>query len=165
MLRELIVRINYKFGNFVYYKIQIPIIRQILWAIYKIFFILIQSFLGTSIPAKCRIGKKLILGHGGEGVIIHRDTIIGDEVTIYHQVTLGSDALDFHSIHDRPLTDFPDNGAPIIGNRVLIGAGAKIIGHITIGDDVRIGANAVVVHNIPPRAVVVGNPAKIVKML
>lgn len=99
---------------------------------------------GISIPAECRIGKGLRIHHFG-GIIMHPSVSIGDHCTLYHGVTIG----------DRGGT----GGAAWIGNRVLIGAGAKIIGEIKIGDDCLIGANAVVNHDVPENSVVYGNPS------
>lgn len=96
------------------------------------------------IPPEVQIGKRLDLPHGGHGVVIHRDTVIGDDAIIFHNVTIA-------------------NGGVIIGDRVYIGTGAVIIGPVTIGNDVAIGANAVVNFDVPDGAVVVGPLARIVK--
>jgi serine O-acetyltransferase len=101
---------------------------------------------GISIPAQAQIGKGLRIHHFG-GLIIHSETVIGEGCTLYHGVTLG----------DRGGW----GGAPRIGNHVMIGAGAKILGDVTVGDDCRIGANAVVTTSIPPRCIAVGVPAVI----
>ena len=101
---------------------------------------------GISIPAQAQIGKGLRIHHFG-GIIIHSEARIGEGCTIYHGVTLG----------DRGGW----GGAPRIGNHVIIGAGAKILGNVTVGDDCRVGANAVVTMSIPPRCLAVGVPAVI----
>ena len=101
---------------------------------------------GISIPAQAQIGKGLRIHHFG-GIIIHSETVIGEGCTIYHGVTLG----------DRGGW----GGAPRIGNHVMIGAGAKILGNVTVGDDCRIGANAVVTTSVPPHCLAVGVPAVI----
>jgi serine O-acetyltransferase len=101
---------------------------------------------GISIPAQAQIGKGLRIHHFG-GIIIHSETVIGEGCTLYHGVTLG----------DRGGW----GGAPRIGNHVMIGAGAKILGDVTVGDDCRIGANAVVTTSVPPRCLAVGVPAVI----
>ncbi|WP_183243577.1 DapH/DapD/GlmU-related protein [Anoxybacillus mongoliensis] len=98
------------------------------------------------------IGENLIIAHGGNGVVIHPDAIIGNNVTIFHQVTIGINPGELGK----------STKAPIIGDNVFIGVGAKIIGDVKIGDNVKIGANAVVVKNIPANSTVVGNPAKII---
>lgn len=84
------------------------------------------------------------------GVVIGETAEIGDDVTIYHGVTLGGISTD------------PGKRHPTIGDRVIIGAGAKVLGPIKIGDDSRIGANAVVVKEVPSSSVVVGVPGQIV---
>ena len=101
---------------------------------------------GISIPAQASIGKGLRIHHFG-GIIVHSASIIGEHCTIYHGVTLG----------DRGGW----GGAPRIGNRVLVGAGAKLIGQIVIGDESVIGANAVVLTSVPAGQIAVGVPATI----
>ena len=94
------------------------------------------------------IGRRFFIDHGA-GVVIGETAIIGDDVLMYHQVTLGGTSLERKKRH------------PTIGNNVLIGMGAKIIGDITIGDNARIGANSVVTRDVPSGATAVGIPAKI----
>jgi serine O-acetyltransferase len=84
-----------------------------------------------------RIGARLHLGHHGFGVVVHPDTVIGDDVALFHGVTIG------------------DGGARI-GDRVRIGAGAVIIGNVRIGNDATIGANVVCTHDVPANATLVG---------
>jgi serine O-acetyltransferase len=93
------------------------------------------------------IGANLFIDHGS-GVVIGETAIIGDRVTIYHGVTLGGTS---HFVDGRR--------HPLIGNHVMIGAGAKLLGPITVGDGARVGANAVVVKDVPPGAAVTGVPA------
>lgn len=109
----------------------------------------VNWILGIDVPDTVRMGKNVIVWHG-IGVIIHPKTIIGDNVTIRHNTTIGN------AKHD--------GGAPIIGDGVDIGANVVIIGEIEIGNYAVIGAGAVVTKSIPPYAVVVGNPARIVKI-
>ncbi len=104
---------------------------------------LIEIFTGISIPAECKIGKGLRIHHFG-GIILHPSTVIGNNCTLYHQVTIG----------DRG----GRGGSAIIGDNVLIGAGAKIIGEINIGNNCRIGANAVINKDVPDDSVAYGNP-------
>jgi serine O-acetyltransferase len=85
------------------------------------------------------------------GVVIGETTEIGSDVTLYHQVTLGGTSLNKGKRH------------PTLGDRVVVGAGAKVLGAIEIGADSRIGANAVVVKPVPPNSVVVGVPGQIVR--
>ena len=106
----------------------------------------IEITTGISIPAEATIGPGLRIHHFG-GIIVHSKAVIGEGCTLYHGVTLGD------------LGGW--GGAPHLGHRVLIGAGAKILGQIVIGDDCRIGANAVVLTSVPPRCIAVGVPAVI----
>lgn len=101
---------------------------------------------GIQIPASCKIGKGLRIHHFG-GIVMHPTTEIGENCTVYHGVTIG----------DRG----GKGGAAKIGDRVLLGAGAKVIGEISIGDDSLIGANAVVREDVPAGSVAFGNPAQI----
>jgi serine O-acetyltransferase len=94
------------------------------------------------------IGRRFFIDHGA-GVVIGETSVIGDDVLMYHQVTLGGTSLERVKRH------------PTIGNGVLIGMGAKILGNIMVGDHARIGANAVVTRDIPADSTAVGNPARI----
>lgn len=146
-----IIILIYKYGNAVYYKIKNPIIKKLLIIPYKILdLIFIRTIGGLELPAQAKIGKNLYLGHAGRGTIIHPGAVIGDNVTIYHQVTIGSDKTG-------------NAGAPIIGDNVFIGTGAKVLGRIEVKDNVKIGANAVVLKNIDEFSTAVGIPAKIIK--
>lgn len=105
---------------------------------------------GIEIHPAARIGRRLFIDHG-TGVVIGETAVIGDDVTIFQGVTLGGTGKEKGKRH------------PNIGHRVVLGAGAKILGNITIGDDVRVGANAVVVRDVPADSTVVGVPGRIVK--
>lgn len=105
---------------------------------------------GVEIHPGATIGRRFFIDHG-MGVVIGETAQIGDDVLMYHQVTLGGTSLEKVKRH------------PTIGNGVLIGMGAKVIGAITVGDNARIGANAVVTRDVPANATVVGIPGKIVK--
>lgn len=94
-----------------------------------------------------------ILPHGLNGIIVSRKCKIGKNVTILHQVTIGTKITTEKSCNELDVL------APVIGDNVYIGAGAKIIGNITIGNNVLIGANAVVTKNVPDNCTAVGNPA------
>ena len=98
---------------------------------------------GIEIHPGATIGRRVVIDHG-MGVVIGETAIVGDDVLIYHGVTLGG------KINDRVKRH------PTVGNKVLLGAGAKIIGDIEIGDGAMIGANAVVTKNVPAGAVIVG---------
>lgn len=110
---------------------------------------LIRGLTGIEIHPGAKIGKRLFIDHG-LGVVIGETAEIGDNVTLYHGVTLGGTSLNKGKRH------------PTLGNHVVVGAGAKILGAITIGEKSRIGANAVVVKDVPPNSVVVGVPGQIV---
>jgi serine O-acetyltransferase len=101
---------------------------------------------GISLPAQAQIGKGLRIHHFG-GIIMHSEASIGEYCTLYQGVTLGD------------LGGW--GGAPCVGNRVVIGAGAKLLGNIEIGDDCHIGANAVVRTSVPEGCLAVGVPAVI----
>ena len=103
---------------------------------------------GIEIHPGAQIGKGLFIDHG-MGVVIGETSVIGDNVTLFQQVTLGGTGKEAGKRH------------PTLGNNVVAGAGAKILGNIRVGDDVFIGANAVVVRDIPPKATVVGVPGRI----
>ncbi len=107
----------------------------------------VRWFTGVEIHPGATIGPGLFIDHG-MGVVIGETAEIGEDVTLYHGVTLGGTSLQKGKRH------------PTIGDRVVIGAGAKVLGAITVGHDTRVGANAVVVKSVPPNAVVVGVPAQ-----
>lgn len=102
---------------------------------------------GIEIHPAARIGRRLIIDHG-MGVVIGETAEIGDDVYLYHQVTLGGTSSHRGKRH------------PTLGNGVIVGAGAKILGAITIGDNARVGANAVVVQPVAANETVVGIPAR-----
>ena len=109
-----------------------------------------RGLTGIEIHPGAQIGPGFFIDHG-MGVVIGETAEIGADVTMYHGVTLGGTSLEKGKRH------------PTIGDRVVIGAGAKVLGAITIGADSRIGANAVVVKSVPPNSVVVGVPGQVVK--
>lgn len=101
---------------------------------------------GIEIHPGATIGRRFFIDHG-MGVVIGETTEIGDDVMLYHGVTLGGRSLEHGKRH------------PTLGDRVTIGAGAKVLGPVRIGNDSAIGANAVVTHDIPPDSVATGIPA------
>lgn len=103
---------------------------------------------GIEIHPGATIGRRFFIDHG-MGVVIGETAIVGDDVLMYHQVTLGGRSRGHFKRH------------PTIGDRVLLGAGSKIIGDITIGSDAKIGANALVVKDVAPGAVVIGVPSEV----
>ena len=106
---------------------------------------------GIEIHPGATIGRRLFIDHG-MGIVFGETTEVGDNCTIYHGVTLGGTGKDVGKRH------------PTLGNNVLIGAGAKVLGPVFIGDNVRIGAGSVVLHNIPANATAVGVPAEVVRI-
>jgi len=123
------------------YRLHIPFIP-------KIIYLLMYFLFNCSIPYKTEIGEKTTLGYGGMGIVIHPRAKIGKNCIIAQQVTIGGSG--------RP-------ELPVIGDYVYIGPGAKILGNVKLGDYCVVGANAVVVHDIPPRSLAVGIPAQVVK--
>ena len=118
----------------------------------------IRFFTGIEIHPGAKIGKNLFIDHG-MGVVIGETSEIGDNVTIYHAVTLGGSSPSIDSERQRH-----EKRHPTIGNDVVIGSGAQIIGPIKVGNNARIAANAVVVKDVPENATMVGIPAKAVKL-
>ncbi len=105
---------------------------------------------GVEIHPAVKVGKRFFIDHG-TGVVIGETAVIGDDVTLYQGVTLGGTGKDTGKRH------------PTIGNNVMIGAGAKVLGPLVIGDNSRIAAGAVVLTDIPPNSTAVGVPARVVK--
>jgi serine O-acetyltransferase len=138
----------YRFGQW-RYGIRPASLRKPFSLLYKILRTGCQMLTGVELPCETRVGRRLRIEHFG-GIVISGDSVIGDDVVLRHGVTIG-------------LKRTGQRGAPRIGNRVDIGAGAKILGDIVIGDDAVIGANAVVLKDVPPGAFAVGIPARIIK--
>ena len=118
----------------------------------------IRFFTGIEIHPGAKIGKNLFIDHG-MGVVIGETSEIGDNVTIYHAVTLGGSSPSIDSERQRH-----EKRHPTIGNDVVIGSGAQVIGPVYVGNGARIAANAVVVKDVPENATMVGIPAKAVKL-
>ena len=115
----------------------------------RVFAELTRILTGVEIHPGAVLGSGLFIDHA-TGVVIGETAEVGDDVTIFHGVTLGGTGADTGKRH------------PTIGDRVIVGAGAEILGPIKIGDDSRIGANAVVVKEVPSSSVVVGVPGQII---
>lgn len=111
-------------------------IRHLFWSI------ITQS----DIELRAKLGQRLMLPHPN-GVVIHEDAVVGDDCMIMQQVTIGM---------------IGDGEVPTLGNRIYVGAGAKIIGKLNVGDGARIGANAVVTQDVPPGCTAVGVPARLI---
>lgn len=136
----------YRFGKW-RYKLRPAVIRKPASLLYRVLRTLCQCATGIELHCETRVGHRLRIEHFG-GIIISGDAIIGNDVVIRQGVTIG-------------LRHTNKRGAPVIGDRVDIGAGAKILGSIHIGSDAIIGANAVVLCDVPDGALAVGVPAKI----
>ena len=108
-----------------------------------------SSVYGIELPYTARVGRRVVVEHQ-HGIVVHGQATIGDDCIIRHGVTLGIRSLD------------RKDEAPILGQGVNVGAGAKIIGRVHIGDGARIGANAVVLEDVPAGALAVGIPAQVV---
>ena len=133
--------ILYRFSNFLW--------RHNLKLFGRIISYLARFITGIEIHPAAKIGKRFFIDHG-MGVVIGETATIGNDVTIYHDVTLGGTSLATGLRH------------PQIGNGVIIGAGAQLLGPINIGDNARIGSNAVVVKDVEAETTVVGIPARVV---
>jgi serine O-acetyltransferase len=105
---------------------------------------------GVEIHPAASIGRRFFIDHG-MGVIIGETAVLGDDVLLYQGVTLGGTGNESGKRH------------PTLGDRVVVGAGAKVLGNIRIGSDTRVGANSVVLHDVPPHSTVVGIPGKVVR--
>lgn len=114
---------------------------------YKLASKAIEVTTGISIPASVRIGPGLYIGHFGE-IIIHSDAKIGERFSIGQGVTIGTKGQG-------------GGGVPVIGDDVYLGVGSKVLGGIVVGDNVSVGANAVVVKDVPAGSVAVGVPARV----
>ncbi|MBS1220393.1 MAG: putative serine acetyltransferase CysE [Proteobacteria bacterium] len=140
------VMVVYRFGRW-RYGIHNRWLRLPFSILYKILKLLSQILTGIDLPCEVTVGRRFRIEHFGD-IIISGDTVFGDDVVIRNGVTVG-------------LKRTNERGAPVIGNRVDIGAGAKVLGPIRIGDDVAIGANAVVLQDVPPNSLAIGVPAQI----
>lgn len=140
------VMVVYRFGNW-RYGIRSRVLRLPFSILYKFLKLLSEILTGIDLPCEAKLGRRFRIDHFG-GIVISGDAVFGDDCVIRNGVTIGLR----HTGH---------RGAPVIGNRVDIGAGAKVLGSIHIGDDVAIGANAVVITDVPANSIAVGVPAKI----
>lgn len=129
------------------YSLRALVCRKMASLVYKCLFKLVQILAGIELPCEAEVGRGCRIDHFG-GIIVSGYARIGDDSVLRQGVTIGLRHVD-------------DPVAPRIGDRVDIGAGAKLLGPITIGDDAVIGANAVVIEDVPPGALAVGVPARI----
>jgi serine O-acetyltransferase len=112
---------------------------------------LARAVTGVEIHPAARVGKEFFIDHGA-GVVVGETAVIGDRVTLYQGVTLGGTGFQRGKRH------------PTLGDNVTVGSGAKLLGPIDVGDNAKIGANTVVVEDVPPGATVVGNPGHPVRV-
>ena len=140
------VLLIYRFGRW-RYTIQPRLLRLPFSLLYKILKFFADSLLGMELPCEAIIGHRLCIEHVG-GIVISGDAVFGDDCVIRNGVTVG-------------LKNRSERGSPRLGNRVDIGAGAKLLGPITIGNDVAVGANAVVLCDVPNDFIAVGIPARV----
>ncbi len=144
--RGLWVMLVYRFGCW-RYTIPWRAVRMPFSFAYKISFLICQILTGVELPCETVVGRRLRIEHTSD-IVISGDSRLGDDVILRNGVTIG-------------LRRTGVRGAPRIGNRVDIGAGAKILGEISIGDDACIGANAVVLQDVPAGCIAIGVPAQI----
>lgn len=140
------VMLVYRFGRW-RYRVRPVLLRKFFSLIYKVLHKFIQIIAGIDLPCEVEIGKGFIIDHFG-GIVVSGYAKFGDHCRIRNGVVVG-------------LKNVEEPGAPIIGNNVDIGAGAKVLGKIRIGNNVLIGANAVVISNVPDNSIAVGVPAVI----
>jgi len=139
----------YRFGDTTLYEPHSTLSRKLRWAAYRVLDVLVVRIMAhAQLPAQARSGARLGLAHDANGIILSQGVVIGDDCTIFQQVTIGTINGDLRS--------------PVIGDRVFIGAGAKILGPVTIGNDAMIGANAVVIRDVADGATAVGVPARVI---
>lgn len=124
-------------------------LRAPLSVVYRFLARTVSSVYGIELPYTARVGRRVIFEHQ-HGIVIHGASVIGDDCIIRHGVTLGMRRMD------------DAHAAPVLGDRVNVGAGAKLIGRIHVGDGAEIGANAVVLHDVPAGRLAVGIPARVV---
>jgi serine O-acetyltransferase len=140
--------VQYRVSRWVHFYFHVPVLRLGLKLLGAITQKLLEMITGVELPNRAEIGGGLFMPHAN-GIIIHMEAKIGSNCNIGQQVTVGVGGTDMA-------------GTPTIGDRVFLGPGAKLFGPITVGDDVAVGANAVVLKDLPDRAVAVGVPAKVV---
>lgn len=133
-------------------------LEPIAWLIRSWIYLIHNSF----VPYKCEIGEGTEFGYKGIGLVIHSEAKIGRDCLIGTNVTIGGGGGGSREM--LPEFDAVRGIVPVIGDRVYISTGAKVIGSIVVGDDAIIGANAVVISDVPAGAVVGGVPAKILRM-
>jgi serine O-acetyltransferase len=134
----------YRFGQW-RYGVRPLVVRKLFSLVYKILFKFVQIITGIELPCEATVGRNFVIDHFG-GIIISGYARFGDNCRIRNGVVVGLRRVEEHF-------------APVIGNNVDIGAGAKLLGRITIGDNSIIGANAVVLNDVPENSIAIGVPA------
>lgn len=140
---------EYRYSRWVFTKVHIPVVRQFLKLFGILWHKLIEITTGIDLPSRADIGKGLYIAHFG-GIFINDEVKMGDYCTLSQDITIG--------IAGRG----DKRGCPKLGDKVYLAPGARIIGPITIGNEVAVGTNAVVTKDLPNKAVAVGVPAKII---
>jgi serine O-acetyltransferase len=136
----------YRFGRW-RYRVKPALLRKPFSLMYRILYKFVQILTGIELPCEVEIGKNFVIDHFG-GIIISGYAKFGDNCRIRNGVVVGIRRIE-------------ERRAPTVGNNVDIGAGAKLLGPIVIGDNVVVGANAVVITDVPPDSIAVGVPAQI----
>jgi len=134
----------YRFGRW-RYGVRPVLLRKFFSLVYWVWFKLVQVLTGIELPCEVELGRNFVIDHFG-GIVISGHARFGNDCRIRSGVVVGLARVD-------------EPGAPVIGDNVDIGTGAKVLGRIRIGNDVLIGANAVVVRDVPDRSIAVGVPA------
>jgi serine O-acetyltransferase len=138
----------HRFGNW-RMRLQPKVLRAPFSVLYRALFRGVRNFYGIELPASAQVGRRVVFEHQS-GIVIHGNARIGDDCIIRQGVTLGNRYLN------------EPQAAPRLAKGVNVGAGAKILGAVTIGDNAQIGANAVVLSDVPANQLAVGVPARLV---
>jgi serine O-acetyltransferase len=130
-------------------RIGSKLLRWPLGVLYRRLFVHVRNHYGIELPYSASVGRRLIIEHQG-AIVVHGSAVIGNDCKIRQGCTLGN------RCDEQPFD------APVLGDRVSVGAGAKLLGRVTLGDDAAVGANAVVLQDVPAGATAVGVPARII---
>lgn len=140
------VMLVYRFGRW-RYSVRPAMLRKVFSLLYKVLYKFVQILTGIELPCEVIVGRNFVIDHFG-GIVVSGYAQFGDDCRIRNGVVIG-------------LKNIAEPVAPIIGNNVDIGAGAKILGAIKVGNNVVVGANAVVITDVPDNSLAVGIPARI----
>jgi serine O-acetyltransferase len=136
------------------WEMRLPLlVRLVTRPIYKGLYLFVRNVYGIELPRTVQVGRRLCIGHQS-GIVIHPHAVIGDDCIIRFNSSLAGAALE----HQQWAIE-----APRLGNHVTLGAGAIVLGNVTIGDNVHIGPNAVVTTDVPPNTVVVVDPPRMIR--